>query len=103
MTAVDNIAQLGGGQSPFIGVAGLFANMFKEFPYKKIGIEATLENDLFRINGTVREGDREYLVKRGGLSGVDVINQNQDNRVPFKDMVKRIKRISKSESGPIIK
>ena len=101
--AVDNIARLGGGQSPFAGVAGMFVSFFKEFPYRKIGVRATLENDVFRINGTIRENGNEYLVKRGFFSGVDVINQNKDNRVSFKDMLKRIKRISNSKDGPVIR
>jgi hypothetical protein len=32
-----------------------------------------------------------------------VINQSRDNRVGFKDMLKRIKRISSSKGGPIVK
>ena len=101
--AVDNISRIGGGQSPFMGVAGIFASLFKEFPYEKIGIRALLENDVFRINGTIREDGQEYLVKRGGFSGVNVVNQNPDNRTSFKDMVKRIKRVTDSKSGPVVK
>lgn len=101
--AVDNIARLGGGQSPFAGMAGLFVSFFKEFPYEKIGVHATLENDVFRIRGTIQEDGREYLVKRGFFSGVDVINQSKDNRVGFKDMLKRIKRITDSKGGPVVK
>ena len=101
--AVDNIAQLGGGQSPFAGMAGIFVSFFKEFPYRKIGVHATLENDIFRIHGTIREGGKEYLVKRGFFSGVDVINQSRDNRVGFKDMLKRIKRITSSKRGPVVR
>ncbi len=101
--AVDNIARLGGGQSPFAGLAGLFVSFFKEFPYEKIGVRATLENDVFRIHGTIREDGKEYLVKRGFFSGVDVINQSRDNRVGFKDMLKRIQRISSSKGGPVVK
>jgi hypothetical protein len=101
--AVDNIARIGGGQSPFVGMAGMFASIFKEFPYEKIGVHATLENDVFRINGTIREGGTEYLVKRGLLSGVNVVNQNPDNQVSFKDMIKRIQRIKTSKGGPVIK
>ena len=101
--AVDNIARIGGGQSPFAGMAGMFASLFKEFPYQKIGVHATLENDVFSINGTIHEDGREYLVKRGFFSGVDVINQNKDNRVGFKDMLKRIKRITSSKGGPIVR
>jgi len=100
--AVENIAQIGGGQSPFIGLAGAFASFFKTFPYKKIGIKANLENDVFTVNGTIREGGVEYLVKRGSFSGVDIINQNPDNRISFKDMVKRIKRIG-SKGGPVVR
>ncbi len=100
--AVDNIARLGGGQSPFAGMAGIFVSFFKEFPYEKIGVHATLENDVFRINGTIHEDGREYLVKRGFFSGVDVINQSKDNRVGFKDMLKRMKRITSSKGGPVI-
>jgi len=100
--AVENIAQIGGGQSPFIGLAGAFASLFKTFPYEKIGIKANLENDVFTVNGTIREGGTEYLVKRGSFSGVDIVNQNPDNRISFKDMVKRIKRIG-SKGGPVVK
>ncbi|MBN2124657.1 MAG: hypothetical protein JW821_10215 [Deltaproteobacteria bacterium] len=101
--AVDNIARIGGGQSPFIGVAGVFSSFFREFPYRKIGIHATLENDVFRINGTIREDGREYLIKRGGFSGVDVVNQSPDNRISFKDMIKRITRVTAPGSGPVIR
>ncbi|MDH4205037.1 MAG: hypothetical protein OEV45_05875 [Desulfobacteraceae bacterium] len=100
--AVENIAQIGGGQSPFVGLAGAFASLFKKFPYEKIGIKANLENDVFTVNGTIREGGTEYLVKRGSFSGVDIVNQNPDNRISFKDMVKRIKRIG-SKGGPVVK
>jgi hypothetical protein len=101
--AVDNISRIGGGQSPFMGLAGSFATLFKEFPYKKIGVRASLENDVFRVNGTIKEGGFEYLVKRGGFSGVNVVNQNPDNRISFKDMVKRVKRITSKGGGPVIK
>ncbi|MFZ2630083.1 MAG: hypothetical protein WA081_20965 [Desulfosalsimonadaceae bacterium] len=92
--AVDNIAQIGGGQSPFMGLAGSFASVFKKFPYEKIGIRSSLENDMFTIKGTIREDGTEYLVKRRGFSGVNIVNQNPDNRIRFMDMLKRIKRIT---------
>jgi hypothetical protein len=101
--AVENISELGGGGSPFSGLAGVFASLFKEFPYKKMGVRASLQNDVFKINGTIKEGNTEYLVKRGSFSGVNVINQNPDNRVSFKDMVKRMKRVTSSKGGPVVK
>jgi hypothetical protein len=87
-----------------LGLAGGVALLFRKFPYQKIGVRATLENDEFSVNGTVREGGYEYLVKRGSFSGVNVVNQNPDNRISFKDMVKRIKRITvKGSGGPVVK
>jgi hypothetical protein len=101
--AVDNIARIGGGTSPFVGIAGVFLSLFKELPYEKIGIRARLENDVFRINGTIKEGKTEYLVKRGSLGGVDVVNQNPDNRISFKDMVKRLKRVTSASQSPRVR
>ena len=100
--AVESITSLGGGGSPFAGLAGSFATFFREFSYWKIGVAASLENDVFRINGTIEQDGREYLVKKSGFSGVDVVNLNPENRISFKDMVKRIQRISKSGGGPVI-
>jgi hypothetical protein len=100
--AVENIARIGGGQSPFVGLAGNVASFFKEFTYDKIGIRADLENDLFKINGTIKEGGVEYLVKRGGVPGVDVVNSNPVNQISFKDMVKRVRRVTESQSGPVV-
>lgn len=101
--AVDNIARIGGGASPFSGLAGAFVSLFRELPYEKIGIRAVLENDLFRINGTIRENDKEYLIKKGGFSGVDVIiGSPGSNTISFKDMVRRIKRVTDSQEGPVI-
>jgi hypothetical protein len=97
--ALENIARIGGGGSPFIGLAGALTSLFKEFPYDKIAIRASLENDVFKIGGPLREGDKVYLVKRSGFSGVNVINQNPDQRISFKDMMNRIKRVTASAGG----
>jgi hypothetical protein len=101
--AVDSISQIGGGQSPFMGIAGIMTSFFEEFPYEKIGIHASLENDVFQINGTIREGGTEYYVKGSGVPRVNIINVNPDNRIRFKDMVKRIRRVATSKSGPVVK
>jgi hypothetical protein len=97
--ALENIARIGGGGSPFIGLAGALTSFFKEFPYDKIAIQATLENDVFRIGGPLKEGNKVYLVKRSGFSGVNVVNQDPDQRISFKDMMKRIKRVTASAGG----
>ena len=103
VTAVDSISKIGSGQSPFMGAAGVFSSLFREFSYEKIGVRASLGNDVFTINGTIKEDGVEYLVKKGGFSGVNVVNQNPDNRISFKDMVKRIQRVGSSESGPVVR
>ncbi len=101
--AVDNIARIGGGQSPFMGLAGVFTNLFETLNYEKIGVRASLENDLFRINGTVLDQGREYLMKGSLFAGVNIINQNPDNRIRFKDMVKRIQRATSGGGKPVIR
>ena len=97
--AVDNIARIGGGQSPFMGFAGMMAAVFQNFSYRKIGIKAHLENDRFQINGTIKEDETEYLVKKRGLTGVNIVNSNPDNQISFKDMLKRIKRVTSSQGS----
>ena len=97
--ALENIARIGGGGSPFIGLAGALTSLFKEFPYDKIAVQASLENDVFRIDGPLREGDKVYLVKRSGLSGVNVVNQDPNGQISFKDMMKRIKRVTAAQQG----
>ena len=101
--AVDNIARIGGGQSPFMGFAGAFSTLFETLNYEKIGIRASLENDVFKINGTVMDQGREYLMKGSVFAGVNIINQNPDNRIRFKDMVKRIKRATAEGGKPVIR
>ena len=55
-----------------------------------------LNNDQFSINGTIHEGGKEYLVRRGFLRGVDVVNQNPNNVISFRDMRERTQRIFRS-------
>ena len=100
--AVDNIGRIGGGQSPFMGLTGAFTTLFETLNYEKIGIRASLENDVFKINGTVMDQGREYLMKGSVFAGVNIINQNPDNRILFKDMVKRIKRATSGDGKPVI-
>jgi len=100
--AVDNIAKLGGGQSPFMGLAGAYITFLKDFPYQKIGLRSSLKNDVFRINGTIKEGGQEFIVKRG-FYGVNIINKDPDNNIRFKEMVKRIKNLDLSKTKPVIK
>jgi len=100
--AIDTIARVGGGQSPFVGFSAIFTSFFKTFNYEKIGIRSTLNNDLIRINGTIVEDKKEYIMKGSALAGVNIINQNPNNRIRFIDMIKRVKRITEGEK-PVIR
>ena len=102
MDAIQSISILGTGvESPLNRGITQF---FKEYPYSKIGFRCVLKNDQFSVNGTIHDNGKEYLVRRGFLRGVDVVNQNPDNVISFRDMEERIKRIyrtSQAEGGGV--
>jgi hypothetical protein len=91
--AIQSISILGTGAGSVLNKG--IARFFKDYPYSKIGLRCVLNNDQFSVNGTIREGGKEYLVRRGLLRGVDVVNQNPDNVISFRDMEERIRRISR--------
>lgn len=93
LDAIQSISILGTGASSALNV--WITRLFKEYPYSKIGLRCVLRNDKFSIVGTIHEGGKEYLVRRGLLRGVDVVNQNPENVISFKDMQERIERISR--------
>ncbi|HME45138.1 MAG TPA: hypothetical protein VKF36_18740 [Syntrophorhabdales bacterium] len=98
VTAVENLSILGTGSSAVSSVLNSgFHKFFKEYPYSRIGILCTLENDTFSIRGKIHEEGKEYLVRRGWLRGIDVIIQNPDNSISFGDMEERIGRIFRAK------
>ncbi|MEA1992000.1 MAG: hypothetical protein U9N58_07385 [Thermodesulfobacteriota bacterium] len=92
LEAVEKISVLGGG-----GSIPLFGRIFKEYPYRRIGMSCSLKNDLFTLHGLIKKDGQEYLVKRGFIRGVDVINRNPNGKISFKDMLDRLKRITRTE------
>ncbi len=99
MDAIQSISILGTGAGSALNRG--ITRLFREYPYSKIGLRCVLKNDQFSVNGTIHDGGKEYLVRRGLLRGVDVVNQNPNNVISFRDMEERIKRISQSaETGP---
>ncbi len=88
LKAINSISILGGG-----GPVSMFLPFFKEFGYSYLGFSCSLRNDVFTLHGLKRKGGMEYIVKRGGLTGVDVINRNPNNRISFSDMMERLERI----------
>jgi hypothetical protein len=101
VAAVENLSILGTGSSAISAVLNSgVQRFFKEYPYSKIGLLCTLENDTFSVRGKIHEGGQEYLVRRGWLRGVDVIIQNPDNSISFGDMEERIGRIFRAKQEP---
>jgi len=65
------------------------------YRYQKIGIHCTLNNDVFRLQGTAREGSGDYLVYGGLLPPkIDIIAPGRD--ISFKEMLKRLSRIDRA-------
>jgi len=93
MDAIQNISILGTGVDSALNRG--ITQFFKEYPYSKIGLRCVLTNDQFSVNGMIHEEGKEYLVRRGFLRGVDVVNQNPDNAISFKDMQERTERIAR--------
>jgi hypothetical protein len=94
MDAIQSISILGTGADSALNRG--ITQFFREYPYSKIGFRCVLKNDQFSVNGTIHDGGKEYLVRRGLLRGVDVIS--------FRDMEERLKRIgrtSQAEPGGI--
>jgi hypothetical protein len=98
LEAIQSISILGTGVSS--GLNTWITQLFKSYPYSRIGIRCVLSNDQFSVRGTIHEGGKEYLVRRGVLRGVDVINQNPENVISFKDMAERVDRVWASQAEP---
>jgi hypothetical protein len=91
--AIQSISVLGTGADNPLNRG--ITQFFREYPYSKIGFRCILNNDQFSVNGTIHDGGMEYLVRRGFLRGVDVVNQNPENVISFKDMQERISRLAR--------
>lgn len=98
--AVKNLSYLGTGS---FGVAQLFNRgvnrFFSEYAYRRIGIHSQLENDQFILRGKIHQEGKEYLIRRGFFGGINVINQNPQNIISFKDLSERIRRLSLAGKG----
>jgi hypothetical protein len=98
LAAVNAISVVGTGASLTSTAISLFKPFVQEFAYSKIGILCVLTNDVFRVNGLIKEGGVEYLVRKPLLFGINVVNRNPDNRISFKDMLERINRVLPEEN-----
>lgn len=93
LKAVNSIAVLGTGSGLSGAGVSLVTSIMNEFPYRAIGFQCTLQNDVFKINGLIQEDGVEYIVRKPFLAGINVINRNPDNYISFKDMLERLRRV----------
>ncbi len=105
--AIESISILGTGSGGIGAILKSGINkFFKEYPYSRIGMKCSLENDQFNIRGTIHEGGNEYLIRKAFFRGIDVVNKDPENVVSFKDMQERVSRVFKSselEKTPAVK
>lgn len=97
--AVNDLSIISSGESSSLASNKGISRFISEFGYTKIGISCSLKNDIFTLNGTIREKGVEYLVKRSWLFGISVVNKKTRNRIRFKDMMDRLNRIGQSEGA----
>jgi hypothetical protein len=97
--AVNDLSVISSGSQTAVSSKKGLTKFIREFGYKKIGIFCSLKNDIFTLSGTIKEKGVEYLVKRSWLFGISVVNKKPRNRIRFKDMVDRLKRVGRSEES----
>jgi hypothetical protein len=92
--ALNNLSILSQGGLSAALSRGLY-RFIDFYRYRSIGIECSLDNDLFRMRGTAREDSDRYLVYGGLLPPrIDVVTSAPT--VSFREMVKRLKRIDRT-------
>ena len=92
--AIENLSLLSSGSGGGQGLLNVGINrFFSHYRYGKIGLYCRLRDDVFQLRGLIHQNGREYIVKRGLLTGIDVVNYNPDNRISFGDMRERVLRI----------
>ena len=94
--AIENVSLLGTGWGELGGLRSGINRWFQEYPYREIGLTCTLAEGRVSLRGTIYEEDLEFLVRKPGLIGIDVINRNPENEIDFSDMLERIRRMQKS-------
>lgn len=97
LKAVDNLSVISSAGQSAAPSNNFLTKFVPIFNYSRIGIACSLKNDVFTLQGTIVEGGIQYLVRRSTFFGIDVVNGNQVNRISFKDMLDRMKRVGQSQ------
>ena len=96
--AIENISLLGTGWGELGGLRSGINRWFQEYNYREIGLTCSLAEGRVTLRGTIFEDGLEFLVRKPGLIGIDVINRNPENEIDFLDMLERIRRIRQTKT-----
>ena len=97
LKAVDSLSIISSAGSTAAPSNDLLTRLIPSFTYSRIGIACSLKNDVFTLRGTIVEGGIQYLVRRSAFFGIDVVNGNPINKIGFKDMIERIRRVGQDQ------
>ena len=96
--AIENISLLGTGWGELGGLRSGINRWFQEYNYREIGLTCSLAEGRVTLRGTIFEDGLEFLVRKPGLIGIDVINRNPENEIDLFDMLERIRRIRSTQA-----
>ncbi|MDP2914187.1 MAG: hypothetical protein Q8O91_01890 [Candidatus Aminicenantes bacterium] len=97
LKAVNNLSVISSDGPSTALSNNVLTKLVHSFSYSRIGIACSLKNDVFTLQGTIVEGRIQYLVRRSTFFGIDVVNGNPVNKISFKDMIGRMKRVGRSQ------
>lgn len=86
--AVDNLTSVGGG-GVAAGLQGAVLRLFKNFSYKRIGLNCRLQGTVCRMSGLEPTSDGYTIVEGSGLPHLTVIGHQ--SRVDWPTLVRRLK------------
>ena len=96
--AIENVSLLGTGWGELGGLRSGINRWFQEYDYREIGMTCSLVEGRVTLRGTIFEDGLEFLVRKPGRIGIDVINRNPENEIDFSDMLERFRRIKNSKN-----
>jgi hypothetical protein len=94
--AVNSIVSVGGGGIA-AGLQGAMLRLFKNFSYKRIGLNCVLQGSVCRMSGLDSDGDGYTIVEGSGLPRLQVVGHQ--TQVDWPTLVRRLKAATES-GGP---
>ena len=88
--AVQNITSLGGA-SASAAIQGSFLRFFREFGYRRLGLNCKLERGVCTMGGIEDTAGGYVIVEGGGIPALSVLGYNR--AVDWNELVARLKRV----------